>query len=262
MDWIQNIWNTISGFLSQVSFGSVLAYMSMGAGIFFGIDRWLLSHRKPKASLRFVNGKKEITLNTHYYSKSSSKYYLIPSNDSSQFDRYHNLYKEYLIKHQYDNEFFLSFQLCNKGKLQLENYRVEIDCEQGIGTFFSTHLDKLRKDGIFMGDFPVDGISIDNSQIPQIVFSPFTPHPLNQKDEQKFAIMIKPNPNIEKIVLHWHIIAKDFSDEGKFTIHFKPYTTAYDEIISVNTTSEIPEGAETVEDLTPYIQQMEELLKQ
>ena len=258
MDWIENIWNTVIDFLSHVSFGSVLTYMGTGAGLFFGIDRWRLSHRKPKASLCFANGEKEITLDTHYYNKSSSKYYIAPSNDSSQLDRYLDLYKEYLRKHKNDNEFLLSFQLCNTGKLQLENYRAEIECKQGVGTFFSIYLNKLRKDGIFMGDFPLDGVSIDNSQKPQIVFSPFTPHPLNQKDEQKFAIMFKPNPNVDKVELHWRINAKDFSDEGKFIICMKPYVTKYDEIIHSET--KIPEGAETVDDLMPYIKQLEDLL--
>lgn len=52
-----NIWNTIVDFLTHVSFGSILTYMGTGAGLFFGIDRWLLSHRKPKARLRFADGK-------------------------------------------------------------------------------------------------------------------------------------------------------------------------------------------------------------
>ena len=55
---------------------------------------------------------------------------------------------------------------------------------------------------------------------------------------------------------------KDFSDKGKFTIFLKPYVTKYDEIIPVYTKSEIPEGAEIVDDLTPYIKEFEELLKQ
>ncbi len=260
MDWIENIWNAIIKFLSHVSFGSILTYMGTGAGIFFGIDRWWLSHRKPKASLRFVNGKKEITIETHYYSKSSSKYYIIPSNDSSQFDRYHNLYKKYLMKHKHDNEFLLSLQLNNKGKLQLENYRVEFDFNEGIQSLAPAENKKIKMaDGVFNMNC-MDDVSFQERK-PQIIYSPFTPHPLNQKDFENFSFRIIPYPNVEKIILHWHIIAKDFSDEGKFTIQFKPYTTAYDEIIPVYTKSEIPEGAETAEDLTPYIQQFEELLK-
>lgn len=62
--------------------------------------------------------------------------------------------------------------------------------------------------------------------------------------------------------LNWRIIAKDFSDNGKFIIHLKPTVTHFTNIQPVYRACEVPEGAETVENLTPYIKQFEELLKQ
>lgn len=261
MDLIQNIWNTIVDFLSHVSFGSILAYMSMGAGIFFGIDRWRLSHRKPKASLRFANGKKEITLDTHHYSKSSSKYYLIPSNDSSLIDRLYELMKKYAEKHEDDNAFRLTFRLFNSGELQLENYRVEIEFDKGMGKVHSSLVYHLRKVGATVEEFPPDGLNLDNYSNPQVVYTPVEDCPLNQKDSKQFTFVFIPSSKVNQVVLRWRIIAKDFNDHGKFKIRLKPYYTTDDEIKPVYREQEIPEGAETVENLTPFIQQFEELLK-
>lgn len=75
--------------------------------------------------------------------------------------------------------------------------------------------------------------------------------------------MFTPNPDLdaEKVELSWRIIAKDFFGKGKFTIHLKPYITEYDEIHFANCDRDIPEGAEKIEDITPYIKQFEELLR-
>lgn len=263
MDYFHNIWNYILDFFTHVSLGSVLTYIGTGATLCFGIDRWLLSHRKPKASLFFTNGKKEITFSPHYYRAVSHKYYVDPPTNCYASHAYKVLLEQYNKKHENDNEFILSFRLENTGKLLLENYRVEIECEKGIGTFFSTNLYELRKEGILVGDILFEGVKINNSTKPQIVFLPVNKHPLNQKDEQKYTLMFTPNPDIEveNVELCWRIIAKDFFGKGKFTIHLKPYFTEYDEIHFANCDRDIPEGAEKIEDLTPYIQQLQELLK-
>lgn len=259
-----NIWNTIIDFLTHVSFGSILTYMGTGAGLFFGMDRWLLSHRKPKARLCFTDGKKEITFSPHYYRAVSHKYFTYSPINCHASHMYEMLLDKYNKKHENDNTFLLLFRLENTGKLQLENYRVEVKCEKGIGTFFSTNLHELRKDGILVGDLPFDGVKINNSTKPQIVLLPVNKHPLNQKDEQKYALMFTPDPDLEaeKVELSWRIIAKDFLGKGKFTIHLKPYITEYDKIHFANCDRDIPEGAERVDDLTPYIKEFEELLKE
>ena len=262
MDEFVGIWNRTVDFLTHVSWGSVITYMGIGAGIFFGVDRWILSHRKPKARLRFANGEKEITLTPHYYNKTSTKYYKDPCINTCQFDKYHQLGRKYKEKHEDDNAFRLSFQLYNNGKLQLENYKVKIEYDKGLGTVHSSQVYFLRKVGATVEEFPPDGLTLDSYKKPQVLYKPLEKDPLNQKDSKQFTFVFVPNAEIDQVVLRWHIIAKDFSGNGKLTIHLKPYYTEYDEIIPVYMDSQIPEGAERVDDLTPYIQQFEELLKQ
>ena len=250
-------WNSVLDILMPI--GTIVGIV----GGFLGVLTYIKSLRKPKARLRFANGKKEITFSPHYYRAVSHKYYVDPPTNCYASHAYEVLLEQYNKKHENDNEFILSFRLENTGKLLLENYRVEIECEKGIGTFFSTNLHELRKEGVLVGDIPFDGVKINNSTKPQIVFLPVNKHPLNQKDEQKYALMFTPNPNsdADNIELSWRIIAKDFFGKGKFTIYLKPYFTEYDEIHFMNCKRDIPQGAEKIEDLTPYIQHFQELLK-
>ena len=231
-------------------------------GTFGGLVLGLIKlFRKPKACLRFTNGKKEIILKPHYYNKTSTKYYKVPYPELDSFDKYHALGKKYQEKHEDDNAFLLSFKLYNNGALPLENYRVEIDYDKGLGSVHSAQVYHLRKVGATVGEFPPDGLSLDCYKNPQVVYIPIEVSPLNQKDSKQFKFVFVPSSNVNQIVLRWRIIAKDFSDNGKFIVRLNPYYTAYDEIKPVYRDAEIPEGAEKVEDLTPYIKEFEELLK-
>jgi len=230
-------------------------------GGLLGALTYLKSLRKPKARLRLSGEKKEITFTPHYYNKTSTKYYIVPYPDLKHFDRYHDVAEKYQEKHKHDNVFLLPFRFSNTGKLQLENYRVEIEFYGGIKNL-SIPIEPIK----FMSSWgekttPKD-LKVNFSKQPQIVYSPEDEHPLNQNDHKDFAFLFTPHVDVEKIELYWRIIAKDFFDKGKFTIFLKPYVTEYDEIIPVYTKAEVPEGAETVEDLAPYTKQFEELLKQ
>lgn len=249
-------WNSVLDILMPI--GTIVGIV----GGFLGVLTYIKSLRKPKARLRFADGKKEITLTPHYYHKTSTKYYIVPYPELDCFDRYHALGKKYQEKHEDDNAFILSFQLYNNGELQLENYRVEIEYDKGMGTVHSSQVYYLRKVGATMGEFPPDGLNLDNYKTPQVVYTPIDANPLNQKDSKQFKFVFVPSSEVDRVELRWRIIAKDFYGHGKLTIRLKPYYTAYDEIKPVYRESEVPEGAKTVEDLTPYIKQFEELLKQ
>ena len=230
-------------------------------GGILGMFSYIKSLRRPKARLRFAEGKKEITLTPHYYKKLSTKYYKVPYPDLDSFNKYHALGKKYQEKHEDDNAFFLTFELYNNGALPLENYRMMIDYDKGMGTVHSAQVYHLRKVGATVGEFPPDGLSLDSYKEPQIVYTPIELSPLNQKDSKQFKFVFVPNSNVNQIVLRWRINAKDFSDNGKFIIRLNPFYTEYDEIKPVYRDIEIPEGAEIVDDLTPYIKEFEELLK-
>ena len=217
--------------------------------------------RRPKARLRFANGEKYISFSPHYFHAVSQKYYVGPQTDSYDASAYSRLVEQYNEMHSKDNVFTLPFRVTNIGKLQLEDYRIEIEFNEGIQSI-SLPIEPVP----FMSSWeekpaPKD-LKVDFSQKPQIVYSPKEKHPLNQTDHKDFAFLFTPDVDIEKIELYWRIIAKDFSDNGKFVIILKPTIEEYDEIHFMNCERNIPQGAEVIEDLTPYIKQMQMKIKQ
>ena len=114
-------WNSVLDILMPI--GTIVGIV----GGFLGVLTYIKSRRKPKARLRFADGNKEITFSPHYYRAISHKYFTDSPIDCHASHMYEMLLKKYNEKHENDNEFILSFQLENTGKLQLENYRVEIE---------------------------------------------------------------------------------------------------------------------------------------
>ena len=213
--------------------------------------------QKPKARFRFADGKKEITLSPHYYNE-TLKYYVVPYPDLSQFDKYHDLGERYQKLHEKDNRFLLSFRLSNTGAFQLENYRVEIEYDKNQCSAYQI---KEHHRGEPFIDLPTfDGVNFSDGKV---ILAPVgVMSALNQNDHDDYSFQITPKMDVERIELNWRIIAKDFSDQGKFVIHLKPTITKYTNIKPVYRACEIPEGEERVDDLTPYIKEFEELLKQ
>ena len=157
--------------------------------------------------------------------------------------------------------FVLYFRLSNTGKLQLEDYRVELLLDGGFQSLAPTVCKPRKVTGNHIEPAELEDVRFTNDK-PQIVFSPIDNRPLNQGDDENFSFRFTPCMEAEKIELTWRIIAKDFSDKGKLVIHLKPNVTRYTNIKPVFRDVEIPEGAERVDDLTPYLQELQEMLKQ
>ena len=237
---------------------AVIGALGTFAGGIIELVRFL---RKPKARLRFGNGEKNISFSPHYYHAVSHKYYVGPQTDTYDASAYSRLVKQFNEIHKEDNEFVLPFRLTNTGKLQLEDYRIEIEFNGGIQSI-SLPIEPVP----FMSSWdekpaPKD-LKLNCAKKPQIVYSPEDEHPLNQKDHKDFALLFTPQEDVEKIELYWRINAKDFSDNGKIIVNLKPTIEEYDEIHFVNCKRDIPQGAEVIEDLTPYIKTMQMKLKQ
>ena len=132
MSQIIHIWNLLLDFLSNVNWGSAFGYIIGAVGTILTAVNVLKSCRKPKAKLCFANGKKEITFSPHYCRHISTKYYVDPPTDCYDSSAFECLVEKYNQKLAEENEFVLPFRLTNTGKLQLENYRVEIQFKEGI----------------------------------------------------------------------------------------------------------------------------------
>lgn len=215
--------------------------------------------QKPKATLRFSNGKKELTFSPHYYNE-TLKYYVVPYPDLFQFDKYHAVAERYQNLHKNDNRFLLTFRLSNTGAFQLENYRVEIDYSKSQCSAYQI---KEHRFGEQYMDIPsFDGVSFSKEKSMVILAPVGVMSPLNQNDHEDYSFQVTPKMEAKEIELDWRIIAKDFSDNGKFVIHLKPIITKFTNIKPVYRASDIPDGEERVDDLTPYIKEFEELLKE
>lgn len=218
-----------------------------GIGGAFGVLGFIRSCRKPKTRLRFANGKRKISFSPHYFRAVATKYYVDPPTDCYDSSNYRELLKCYNKIIEDKNKFCLSFCLTNTGKILLEDYRVEIN--------------------IAGGGFSIDGPSITkgvtiNRSKPMIVYNPSSDFPyLNQKDSDGFSISITPDPDIEKYEIHWRIIAKNCSESGKLYIKFTPTIEKYDDIHFANCTRDLPENAEVIKDLKPYIRDLVEKFK-
>ena len=245
MDW-ELVFNICAGIGAVGTFG----------GLILGLIKLF---RKPKAQLRFANGEKDITFSPHYCRNISTKYYVGPqtnSYDASAFERLVEKYNQKLAK---ENELVLPFRLTNTGKLQLENYRVEIDYDNGINDIGVRANHSLTIQQCIESTNALEGLYLHKDKS-QIEYSPLSIIPLNQKDHKDFSVRFYPNPDAEKIELHWRISAKDFFKEGKLLIHLTPRVDELDEIHFKNCERDVPEGGYLIEDLMPYIEKMQKLV--
>jgi len=229
-------------------------------GTFGGLILGLIKlFRKPKAQLHFANGKKEITFSPHYCRSISTKYYVGPQTSSYDASAFERLVEKYNQKLAEENEFVLPFRLTNTGKLQLENYRVEIDFDEGIQAIGVRANWSLAMQQLIEYTTEQDGVCVQNHKR-KIIYTPENKMPLNQLDYKDFAVRISPNQDAEKIELHWRISAKDFFKEGKLLIHLTPQVDELDEICFKNCERDVPEGGDLIEDLMPYIEKMQKLV--
>lgn len=229
-------------------------------GTFGGLILGLIKlFRKPKAQLRFANGKKEITFSPHYCRSISTKYYVGPQTSSYDASAFERLVEKYNQKLAEENEFVLPFRLTNTGKLQLENYRVEIDYDNGINDIGVRANHSLTIQQCIESTNALEGVYLHKDKS-QIEYSPLSIIPLNQKDHKDFSVCFYPNPDAEKIELHWRISAKDFFKEGKLLIHLTPRVDELDEMHFKNCERDVPEGGYLIEDLMPYIEKMQKLV--
>lgn len=225
-------------------------------GGFCGIIGLLRSFRKPKARLRFSNGKKQLTFSPHYCRAITKKYYVGPPLDSYDASAYKALVDKYNQKLKQDNEFVLPFRLTNTGRLLLENYRVEIYYDNGIQEIGVKPYQSLTMQEFIENTNELDGVCLNYGKH-QIVYSSPDKSALNQKDYKDFAVRFSPNPDAERIVLNWRISAKDFSKSGKLVVNFTPTTDEYTEIHFKNCERDVPDGGDLIEDLKPYIKEMQ-----
>lgn len=216
--------------------------------------------QKPKAKLSLDNGKEETVVVPYYLNTTSTLYYKMPCDNARDFMRYEELVRELRKKISEHNQLLLSFILSNIGDFQLEHYRAEIEFHGGIQSTSPTVNQLLRITGSYIEPANLEDVQFSRGK-PQIIFSPVDNQPLNQGDYKKFSFRFTPQAEAQRVELFWRIIAKDFNDKGKFVISVQPQLLPFIEIKQVYKDTDIPEGAEKIEDLTPVINHLEELIK-
>lgn len=216
-----------------------------GIGGVFGVLGFIRSCRKPKARFRFANGKRKITFSPHYFRAVATKYYVDPPTGCYDSSNYSDLLKCYNKINEDKNKFCLPFCLTNTGKILLEDYRVEIKLKGGKCSL--------------VGQSFTDGVQV-NEKKSILEYSPIDCIYLNPKDKVNFSFQFAPDPDVDKYEIHWRIIAKDFIKRGKLWITLTPTIEEYDEIHHVDCKRHIPEGAEVITDLKPYIRSLADKL--
>ncbi len=110
-----------------------------------------------------------------------------------------------------------------------------------------------------VGQSFTDGVQV-NEKKSILEYSPIDCIYLNPKDKVNFSFQFAPDPDVDKYEIHWRIIAKDFIKRGKLCITLTPTIEEYDDIHHVDCKRHIPEGAEVITDLKPYIRSLADKL--
>ena len=216
-----------------------------GIGGVFGVLGFIRSCRKPKARLRFANGKRKITFSPHYFRAVATKYYVDPPTDCYDSSNYRELLKCYNKINEDKNKLCLPFCLTNTGKILLEDYRVEIKLKGGKCSL--------------VGQSFTDGLQV-NEKKSVLEYSPIDSIYLNPNDKVTFSFQFAPDPDVDKYEIHWRIIAKNCNSSGKLHITLTPTIEEYNEIHFMNHKGMIPESADIITDLKPYIRALAEKL--
>lgn len=129
------------------------------------------------------------------------------------------------------NKSWVNFELVmeNKGSIVLEDWRLIINFKEGVA-----RLD----DGTPM--FPKLSLTefIDDEN-KTITYRPIDNNPLIQKDNRFFEISLLPEPNSEKIIFEWELLARDFNKTGTAEINIEPDYVEKIEYKEVNKQSDL-----------------------
>ena len=135
--------------------------------------------------------------------------------------------------------------MTNTGKILLEDYRVEIKIRGGKYAL--------------VGQSFTDGVNLSKKKS-LIEYSPIDCLYLNPKDNVNFSFQFTPDPDVDKYEIHWRIIAKNCNNSGRLLVTLTPTIEEYDKIHFANCQRDIPEGAEVIKDLKPYIRSLADKL--
>lgn len=112
------------------------------------------------------------------------------------------------------NKSWVDFDLVmeNKGSIVLEDWRLIIKFKEGVGRLDS---------GSFM--YPKLSLTefIDDEN-KTITYRPIDNNPLIQKDNRYFLISLLPEPNFDRILFEWELLARDFNKSGNAEIAISP----------------------------------------
>ena len=112
------------------------------------------------------------------------------------------------------NKSWVDFELVmeNKGSVVLEDWRLIIKFKEGVS--------RLDSGSPMFPKLSLTEIIDDENKT--ITYRPIDNNPLIQKDNRYFEISLLPEPNSEKIVFEWELLARDFNKTDKAEITINP----------------------------------------
>lgn len=129
------------------------------------------------------------------------------------------------------NKSWVDFELVmeNKGSIVLEDWRLIIKFKEGVA--------RLDSGSPMFPKLSLTEFIDDENKT--ITYRPIDNNPLIQKDNRYFEISLLPEPNSEKIIFEWELLARDFNKSGNAEIIIEPEYVEKIEYEEVNKQSDL-----------------------
>lgn len=129
------------------------------------------------------------------------------------------------------NKSWVDFELVmeNKGSIVLEDWRLIIKFKEGVA--------RLDNGSPMFPKLSLTEFIDDETK--KITYRPIDNNPLIQKDNRYFEISLLPEPNSEKIIFEWELLARGYNKSGTAEIDIKPEYVEKIEYEEVNKQSDL-----------------------
>lgn len=176
------------------------------------------------------------------FEKTITKYKITTKTDSEllmeslnsnrlSLDFYQNLLNPFASNRINKSWVDFEFVMENKGSVVLEDWRIIIKFKEGVS--------RLDNGSPMFPKLSLTEFIDDENKT--ITYRPIENKPLIQKDNRYFEISLLPEPNSDKIIFEWELLARDFNKTGNAEIGINPEYVEKIEYEEVNKQSDLKE---------------------